>query len=621
MKKCNGFRKQQLQWAAFVAAMSVGAHAWAQNGPPAFAPGTESGFATWQTRCAACHGNPNVPAAPLPEEIRQKSPEEIYEALSTGPMHGQVIGLQDIEKQRVAEFMAGRSLGSAGAGDAKRMPNQCSANPPFPGITQGAAWNGWGADLSNTRFQPGGQAGLGMVDVPKLELKWAFGYPAGLSSNAQPTVAGGRVFVGSDNGYVYSLDAQTGCVYWSFETGSIVRGAAMVGPVTGQGRTRYAVYFGDGHANVYAVDVENGKQLWKTRVDRHFVARITAGVKLHDGKVFVPVSSSEEFASGNPAYPCCTSRGSVVALDANTGRRVWKAWVVPGEPKPYATQPNGVSVYKPAGGAVWNSPTVDPVRRAVYFGTGDATTAPPPKTTDGVMAVDIETGELLWAYQATEGDVFMGGCGGDEKSLACPEELGPDMDIGNSPILATLPDGRRVLMGGTKAGDVFAMDPDDNGKLLYRVNLAGGEPGGTNRFGGGGIVWGGAAGQRYAYYGDGGAGLIAFDPATGDVAWQFKPDRVGRGVSLGAAPTTIPGVVFEGATNGMLYAVSAADGTELWSFDTAQTFDTVNEVPAHGGSIASTGAVVAGGMVFIGSGYGISSANSGGNVLLAFGVE
>jgi polyvinyl alcohol dehydrogenase (cytochrome) len=609
------------QWAVLAAAMSISVCATAQNRPAAAGPGTEIGFATWQNQCAVCHGNPTVPTATSPDTIRLMSPEMIYESVA-GPAHAQVSELQDIDKVRVAEFMSGRSMGSAGVGDAARMPNRCTVNPPFAGITQAPAWNGWGADLSNTRFQPGEQAGLGVADVPKLRLKWAFGFPEGLSSNAQPTIAGGRVFVGNDNGYVYSLDAETGCVYWSFETGSIVRGSAMVGPVTGRGGTRYAVYFGDGHANVYAVDVQDGALLWKMRVDPHFVARITAGVKLFGGRVFVPVSSSEEFSSGNPAYPCCTSRGSVVALDANTGAQVWKAWVVPGEPMPYATQPNGVTVYKPAGGAVWNSPTIDPVGHAVYFGTGDATTAPSPPTTDGVMAVDIDTGELLWAYQATEDDVFMGGCGGESKSPACPEPLGPDMDIGNSPMLATLPDGKRVLMGGTKAGDVFAMDPDDNGRLLYRVNLAGGEPGGTNRFGGGGIVWGGAAGPRLAFYGDGGAGLIAFDPATGEPRWQFRPvGGGGRGVSLGAAPTTIPGVVFEGATNGMLYAVSAVDGTELWSFDTSQTFETVNDVPAHGGSIASTGAVVAGGMVFIGSGYGISSAASGGNVLLAFGVD
>ena len=183
------------------------------------------------------------------------------------------------------------------------------------------------------------------------------------------------MFVGSDNGYFYSLDARTGCVYWSFEAGSIIRNAPTVGPVTGQGAARYAVYFGDGHANVYALDAQTGRQLWKTKADPHVVARITAGRTLYGGKLFVPVSSSEEFSSGNPGYSCCTARGSVVALDANTGKQIWKAWVVPEEPKPWLTQPNGVVLYKPAGGAVWNAPTVDPVRRR---GVSSAPATPPP---------------------------------------------------------------------------------------------------------------------------------------------------------------------------------------------------------------------------------------------------
>ena len=310
--------------------------------------------------------------------------------------------------------------------------------------------------------------------MPQLRLKWAFGFPTGVSANAQPSVVSGRVFVGSDNGYFYSLDARTGCVYWSFEAGSIIRNAPTVGPITGQGAARYAVYFGDGHANVYALDAQTGRQLWKTKADPHVVARITAGSTLYGGKLFVPVSSSEEFSSGNPGYSCCTARGSVVALDANTGKEIWKAWVVPEEPKPWLTQPNGVVLYKPAGGAVWNAPTVDPVRGAVYFGTGDATTGPPAVTTDAIMAVDINTGKLLWHYQATEGDVFMGGCNGAEKSPACPTPMGPDMDIGNSPILVNLPDGKRAVLAGTKSADVFALDPDASGKLLYRVNAAGG---------------------------------------------------------------------------------------------------------------------------------------------------
>src|SRR4029077_9462819 len=191
----------------------------------------------------------------------------------------------------------------------------------------GPAWNGWSADVANSRFQTAAGAGLTAAQVPQLKLKWALGLPAGMTSSSQPTVVAGRVFVGSDNGYIYSLDAATGCVYWSFEGGGIIRGALSVGPVTGQGTTRYAVYFGDGHANVFAVDAQNGKLLWKAKADSHWVARITAGTKLYNGTSLVPSSSSEEFGSCIATYPCCTSRGSVVAYDANNGKVLWKAWV------------------------------------------------------------------------------------------------------------------------------------------------------------------------------------------------------------------------------------------------------------------------------------------------------
>ena len=552
------------------------------------------------------------------------APERIYDSLVSGTMQAQSHDLTDAQKRNLAEFMSGRPLGSAREGDAANMPNRCAANPMLSDPARGPAWNGWGADLSNTRFQPAAAAGLHTADVPRLKLKWAFGYPTGVSSNGQPTIASGRVFVGSDNGFVYSLDASTGCVYWSFETGSIVRNAPTVGPVKGHGAARYAVYFGDGKANVFALDAQTVRLLWKTKVDPHVVARITAGITLYDGKLFAPVSSSEEFSSGTPDYPCCTSRGSVVALDPNTGRQIWKAWVVPQEPQPYRTQANGVVLYRPAGGAVWNSPTVDPVRQAIYFGTGDATTYPSPKTTDAIVAVDIKTGKLLGSYQATENDVFMGGCNGPAKSEACPIPMGPDMDIGNSPMLLRLSNSQRVLLAGTKSADIVALDPDDHGKLVYRINAAGRPTGGVGRGSPGSIHWGGAADQQSAYYGLGGAGLAAVKPATGERVWLFAPPPPpggGRGSALGAAPTAIAGVVFEGASDGMLYAVSAADGTKLWEFNTARDFETVNKVPAHGGAINVSGPVVVNGMVFVGSGYAVLNGAGAGNVLLAFGVE
>jgi len=284
------------------------------------------------------------------------------------------------------------------------------------------------------------------------------------------------------------------------------------------------------------------------------------------------VSSSEEFSSGTPDYPCCTSRGSLVALDASTGKIAWKTWVVPGEMKPYKIQSNGVVLYAPGGGGVWNSPTIDPARNAVYISTGDATTFPSPDTTDGVLALDMTTGKRLWAYQADQKDVFMGGCNGPVRSEACPNPMGPDLDIGNSPILKSLPGGKRVLLVGTKQGHVIALDPDNNGATLYRVLASTGQAVVEGGGRGGNIVWGGAADDQKVYYGAGGSGLVAFDLATGKKEWAFTAPQGGG--QLGAAPTAIPGIVFQGSSNGRLFAVSSADGKQVWEFDTAQEFST-----------------------------------------------
>ena len=583
-------------------------------------PGTETGWSTFQTQCAGCHGVVTpIGAAPMVSAIRAMTPERIVAALRGTTHHGRT--LSDIQARRVGEFMGGRPLGSTDAGDARDMPNRCSANPPMADPAGSPGWNGWSDDLANTRFQPASAARLTAADVPRLKLKWAFGFPHGETNNAQPTVVAGRVFAPSDNGYIYSLDAKTGCVYWSYQQGSIVRNSPVVGAVSAAGGTRWAVFFGDGHAYVHAVDAQTGQRLWRVRVDEHPVARITAGVKYHDGRVYVPVSGSEEFSAGNVEYPCCTSRGAVVALDAASGKEIWTTYNV-GEPKPWKQNPNGVQLYGPSAGGIWAAPTIDPVRGAVYVGTGDAVTPPESPLTDAVVAMDLKTGNVLWSWRSVEYDLFMGGCAGATRSEACPSPMGPDFDIGNSPILVTLPTGKRALFVGLKNADVVALDPDDGGKLLFRVNPVTGNPGVLGRGGRGSIVWGGAASEGRVYYGTGAPGLAAVQAASGTTAWLFTaPGARGGSAGLGAAPTAIPGVVFQGATDGQLFAVNSADGTRLWQFNTAQDFDTVNEVKARGGAINTSGAVVVDGMVYVSSGYAIIAGASAGNVLLAFGVE
>jgi polyvinyl alcohol dehydrogenase (cytochrome) len=586
------------------------------------APGTETGIAVFQQHCMSCHGNANVPQAPAPSAIREMTPERIYDALTTGTMKAQGASLTDDQRRMTATFLSGRPLGSLQQGDAKDMPNRCASNPPMADPSAGPAWNGWGGStVTNTRFQSAQAAGMTAADVPKLKLKWAFGYPNGLSAFSQPAVVSGRVFVGTDIGYVYSLDAETGCVYWSYQTKGSMRTAPSVAPVKGRAPTKYAVYVGDIHANIYALDAQDGHLLWMTHVDDHFISRITGAPTAYNGRVYVPVSTSEEYQGSSLDYPCCTFRGSLVALDGSTGEKIWKAYTV-GEPKPIRKNSKGVQLYAPSGGGIWSAPTVDAERNAIYVGTADGQYAPVPDTTDAIVAFDLDTGKIRWVYQVQAGDGFLGGCNGPTRTDNCPPVNGPDLDIGNSPILRTLPGGKRVVVAGTKDAYVVALDPDRNGALLWKVNVVPPPAGAANSFMANlrGIVWGGAADDRNVYYGVQAGGMVAVDLATGKRLWYTTFAKSGTRVSNSAAATAMPGVAFVAGSDGKLHALSTADGRVLWEYDTARNFQTVNKVPAKGGAINSIGPSIVGGMLFVGSGYAVVGRSSG-NVLLAFSIK
>lgn len=533
-------------------------------------------------------------------------PERIYAAITTGIMQTQAANLNDEQKRRLAEYMGGRPLGGGDLGDASKMPNHCAAEA-MGDPSKSPSWNGWGGPL-NTRFQDAKDAGLTVARIPNLKLKWAFGFPLGVSAFGQPSVAAGRIFVGSDIGYVYSLNMHTGCVYWSYQTKAAVRNAITFGRVANS--PKYAIYFGDMQANVYALDAASGGLLWTRRAEDHFSARITAAPTLYNGRLFVPVSTSEGFSASTLDYPCCTFRGSIVAMNAATGEQAWKTYTIP-ESKPTKKNSAGVQLYGPSGVAVWNSPTIDAKRKTVYFGTGDSATEPAPETSDSIFAVDIDSGKVRWSFQAEPNDATLGGCGA-KKTDACPEHPGPDWDFGASPILKTLPGGRDVLLAPNKSGVVFALDPDRKGAVIWKTDLSESKnKRATN------LVWGGSTDQQNFYVGLVTGSLSAVQIATGEKLWSTRLVPQGSRESYAAANSAIPGAVFIGGTDGKLHALATADGKELWSFDTAQEFQTVNQVPAKGGSIGSAGPTIAGGMVFIGSGYNVASGTPG-NVLLAF---
>src|ERR1700730_12114275 len=573
--------------------------------------------------CANCHKNANESfLAPSQQSLMQMTPEAVLSALTTGLMKEQGKDLTDTQKRLIAIYLGGRPLGSAEAGDAKAMPNHCSGNISFKFQSSEAAWNGWGAGNANTLFQGQAPTLMAVKQVPQLKLNWAFGFPNGVHTYGQPTVVAGRVFVGSDTSFVYSLDAATGRVYWTYLAQTGVRTAISIGPVTGQGTAQYAAYFGDDRANVYAVNAATGELIWKVLVDDHPLAHITGAPTLYAGRLYVPVSVAEETVSSNLHYPCCTFRGSVVALTANTGEQVWKSFTIEEKTKPVRKNSLGTQLWGPAGAAIWVSPTIDVKRRALYVGTGDAYTEPAAKTSDAIIAFDIGTGKMLWSFQDTKNDAWMHGCEPENPGEHCPKEVGPDWAYGASPILRTLPGGRQVLVAAAKSGNVVGLDPDRRGAVIWKTSLAEKQPGTRGL-----IVFGGAADEQTAYFAlNQVRAVAALHLATGKRKWVAPvtmADFPGRPFVFGgsAAVSAIPGVVFAGGWDGVLRALSTEDGRVIWEYNTMKDFETVNGVAARGGAMGGPGPTVAGGMIFVGSGYVGAIGGFPGNVLLAFSPE
>jgi polyvinyl alcohol dehydrogenase (cytochrome) len=569
------------------------------------AASAQTAEALFQTHCAGCHNPTNVVGAPLPGTLRQMPWQAILTALETGKMKGIGNTLSAPQRESIAKFVG------VTASESMTPAARCSA---APARSSSANWNGW-SDAGNTRFQSAKAAGLSRATAPKLKLKWAFGFPGVTTAFGTPTVFDGRVFVGDANGVVYSLDARTGCVYWTYAATAGVR----VAPVLG-GKS---VHFGDLRGNVYAVDAATGSLVWKVRADEHPLAVITGSPKLHAGRLYVSVSGRDEsIAATNPSYECCTFRGSVVALDAATGKRIWQAYAVSEEPKVTGQNAAGAKTWGPSGAAVWSSPTLDLQKRTLYVGTGVNYSNPPTETSDAILAFDLESGRLLWSRQFTTGDSYNFACGAQDKTN-CPRTPFIDADFGSSPILRN-----RILVASDKSGMVFAIDPDRQGKLLWKQKIA---SGGVN----GGTMWGGASDDRgVAYIGisdftagkpEVGGGLIALQLATGKKLWMTpapKPACLavqGCSAAQPAPVTVIPGVAFLGSWDGHIRAYETGNGRIVWDFDTAQDFQTVNGVKARGGSINSMAPTVAGGMLYITSGY--SGTAMPGNVLLAFSVD
>ncbi len=577
------------------------------------------GAAVYAKSCAVCHDK-TAPRMPSRSVLQQRSATFILKALNSGVMKEQGAALSVTERTEVAHWLGRKTaLGI----DQATLANPCQA--AHTSVPASSTWTSWGGGLENHRFQPAAAAGLTAAQAGRLKLKWAFGVPDVTSLRSQPAIYGGNVLFGGGT-VLYSVDAATGCTRWATELPSAVRTGISVGSPVG----KPLAFFGDGAANVYAVDVASGAPVWQVRADSHPAAMVTGTPAYHDGRLYVPVSSQEEVTALKPGYVCCTFRGSIVALEAGSGKTVWQTYTVDRAATEARVNKLGSPTKGPSGAAVWSAPTIDTAAHVLYAATGDNYSDPATDTSDAVLAMALETGKVEWSHQFRAGDAFNVSCV-IPGTKNCPDAAGPDFDFGASPILLTPGGGKRVLILAQKSGGVYAVDPDERGKPLWQAQVG---RGGTL----GGIEWGPATdGERiYAALSDEaflpmgvldstkGGGLFALSVKTGESLWNTPPSpcetRIRCSPAQSAAVTAIPGVVFSGSLNGHVRAYAAGDGKVVWEYDTAHEFKTVNGVSAHGGSISVAGPVVADGTVYILSGYD-TFGETPGNVLLAFSAD
>ena len=483
----------------------------------------------------------------------------------------------------------------------------------------------WGMDYGNQRFYDQSITEINADNIAELELSWAFAFPGATRARSQPSTAAGAVFLGSQDGTVYALDQKTGCVRWTFSTVAEVRTGIVIEP-WGEDRESLT-YFGDLVGNVYAVDTFSGELVWRDRPDDHPSLTLTATPVLYDGRLLVALSALEVTEAADPTYACCTFRGGIAVYDAHNGELQWTGYTIAEEPKQVGKNAVGTPMIAPSGAPVWGAPTVDRQRGVVYVGTGENYSSPADGSSDAIIALSLEDGSIVWKQQMTEGDAWNMGCEAEDKSN-CPPENGPDYDFGAATILATHSSGKELLLAGQKSGDVYALDPDEGGRVVWQKKLG---RGGIQ----GGVHFGMAVDGDTLYVPmsdfDGGPrwpgepkpGMYAVDFSSGEVQWYKPAEDVCEGrdfcdPGLSAAASAIPGAVVAGAMDGHLRAYHRDTGEVVWDFDSVREYQTVAGSTAQGGSFGgSSGPVFKGKRLFVNSGYGIYF-HMQGNALLSF---
>jgi polyvinyl alcohol dehydrogenase (cytochrome) len=600
--------------------------------------------------CSSCHDNPAM-HAPSREALSGFSKETILVALEFGKMQPMAAHLSKLERGLIAIYLAGSA-----PMDEWIAEHGCKA-PAADDSTEFVA--NWGLGSHNRRFVAGELAGINRSNVARLELAWSLAFPKVTDMRSQPAIIGDTMYFGDKTGKVYAIDRKTGCIRRHTEVLSGIRSAITVAT---PGSGRKLLVFADSMASIYALDPETLEVVWQQAARIYETSVITGSISYHDDRLFVPVSSYEVAVSGSPSHVCCKSHGGVIALDASSGKKLWE-WHGTADATLQGQNSAGADLYGPSGVSVWSTPAIDAKRNRLYIGTGENLSHPATETSDAIVALDLDSGQLAWRFQAIPDDVWNAAClnGGAN----CPANAGGDFDFGASVIMAQLPGGGELLLAGQKSGEVFALNPDPNGpegELVWRrqVSNAGIGPNLAQTTTNGGVHWGMAlSGERLLVAAADPErvrpeyipkpGLHALNLADGEILWfqgvtrgcdipeENKPMiglqnmRAGKKIELAeqyrcsfyyglsAAVLATPELVFSAGLDGKVRAFDIASGDILWQAGTAKPFAANNGINGHGGAIDVSGQVLADGWLYVQSGYSMFGQLPG-NMLLAFTV-
>ncbi len=602
-----------------------GSSAFLALGASAQADDSHPGFAVFQQGCASCHGGGDA-RAPRLGILRAMSADDLRYALTEGLMAQQGSALSARDRATVIEYLAAPEV----AHEAWIADIMCTEDRRLVDLSQPAAMSRVGVEITASRMMSAEASGLSKGDMENLELAWALAFPGVTTLRAAPVIMGSTVFYSAVNTRkLLALDAETGCIKWVYDSPTPLRSSVSIAELGDTGRQ--TLFFGDARGQVHAVDARTGAPVWVVSGRAtEGSGNVSGSVVVHDGKVIVPISASGVGAGARPDFECCVGHGAVTALDMTTGERLWSYATM--ENAEYTGEVNsvGARLRGPSGAPIWSTPSIDVSRGRVYVTTGENTSLPATETSDAIIALDIETGEELWVFQATPNDVWNMACG-RRNGPNCPdasESIRRDWDFGGSAILVELPDGRELLLAGQKSGHLWALDPEDGNVVWAQRRGRGGALGGNH--------WGIAIDGERVFLtisdpggGDRQPGVYAFDIATGTPLWEHRltPDCSGgrqervpgcnSRYGLSATPLVVDGAVVTAGLDGRLHIFDGVDGRVLFEFDTARPYETINGIEGAGGSVDSHSIAAGAGMIFIGSGYG-SFSQPPGNVLLGF---